>query len=322
MNRREFLVTSSAAVSLGLWSRGSLFAQTTPPAGTSAPKATATTPPIAATRFQEVRRGVGFFTGRGGTIGWLANQDGLAMVDTQFADTAATFLAGLPGRDGRQLDAVINTHHHRDHTGGNATVRSATKLLVGHEAVPGLMQAQASSAQNPSAAPAPAPTVPDTVFASTWRLELGDETVSARHYGPAHTTGDIVVHFEKANVAHVGDLVFNRLYPVTDKAGGCNVRRWISALERVAADYPADTTFIFGHANPKFEVTGPRAELHAMRDYLTALVEHVERALKAGKSKAEVVTLQNLDGFPDHHTPQNSRLPVNLGVVYDELSGS
>ena len=318
MNRREFIVTSSAAISLGLLARGSLFAQNPPPAA-STPKVTATTPPIVATRFQELRRGVGFFTGRGGTIGWLSNRDGLAMVDTQFAETAAKFLDGLPGRDGRPLDAVINTHHHRDHTGGNATVRSAAKRLVAHETVPDLLQRTAAQSQ---AAAAAAPTLPDTTFATTWKLDIGDETVSARHYGPAHTTGDIVVLFEKANVAHVGDLVFNRIYPVTDKAGGCNVRAWATALEKIANDYAADTTFIFGHANPKFAVTGTRADLLAMRDFLSALVEHVEREIKAGKSKAEIVTRQNLDGFPDYHAAQASRLPGNLGVVYDELTGA
>lgn len=315
MNRREFLVTTSAAVSLGFLARGALFGQTTPGAPAT-PKATATTPPIAATRFQELRRGVGYFAGRGGTIGWLANRDGLLMVDTQFPETATKFLDGLPGRDGRPLDVVINTHHHWDHTAGNATVRPVARQIVAHEAVPALQQAAAARSPNMGA-----PTLPDATFAATWRVELGDEVVQARHFGAAHTAGDSVVHFERANVVHVGDLVFNRLYPVTDKAGGCGVRSWIGVLEQVARAYPADTLFIFGHANPRFPVSGSSTDVLAMRDFLTALVEHVQAEIKAGKAKAEIVTLQNLPGFPDHHAQQNSRLPVNLGVVFDELTG-
>lgn len=318
MNRRDFLVTTSAAVSLSLFARGSLFGQTTPPATATpvAPPPPPAPPPVKV-EFRELRRGVGLFTGRGGTIGWLSHKEALVAVDTQFADTAAKFLEGLPGRDGRMLDAVIDTHHHWDHTGGNGTLRPAAKRIVAHERVPGLQQAAA--ARNAQMGP---PTLPDTLFHDTWRMDVGDEVVSARHFGPSHTGGDIAVHFEKANVVHLGDLVFNRLYPVTDKAGGCQVRHWREALPRIADTYPADALYVFGHGNPKFGVTGTRADVLAMADFLDALLNHVAAAIKAGKSKAEIVTLQNLEAFPDYHAAQNSRLPGNLGVVYDELTGT
>lgn len=321
MNRREFLATTSAAVSLSLLARGTLFGQTaTPP---SAPATTPAAPPTPAAplpvkvEFKQLRRGVGRFTGRGGTIGWLSHRDALVAVDTQFAETAAKFLAGLPGRDGRPLDAVIDTHHHWDHTGGNATLRPAAKKIVAHDAVPALQKAAA--ARSPQMGE---PTLPDTLFADTWRLDAGDEVVSARFFGPSHTGGDIAVHFEKANVVHVGDLVFNRLYPVTDKAGGCKVQHWRDALPKLVAAYPTDALYIFGHGNPKFGVTGSRADVLAMADFLDALLNHVAAEIKAGKSKAEIVTRQNLDAFPDYHAAQDSRLPGNLGVVYDELTGA
>ncbi len=310
MNRRDFLLTGSAAVSLGFLARGPLFGQASQPA-TAVPAA----PPPVVTQFTELRRGVGAFTGRGGTMGWLVNRDGLVAVDTQFAETAVRFLEGLPGRDGRMFDAVINTHHHGDHTSGNATFRPATKHLVAHEAVPALQRAAA--ARSPQMGE---PTVADTLFAETWRTEVGDEVISARHFGAAHTGGDIIVHFERANVVHVGDLVFNRLYPVTDRPGGCRVRHWINVLETAAAACPSDAIFIFGHGKPQFGVTGSTADLHAMRDFLAGLVEHVQAEINAGKSKAEIVTRQNLDQFPDYHAAQNSRLPVNLAAVFDELT--
>jgi glyoxylase-like metal-dependent hydrolase (beta-lactamase superfamily II) len=322
MNRRAFLATTSAAVSLSLLSRGSLFGQaaaTVPGSGPtpSAPNpATPPAPPLK-TEFRELRRGVGIFTGRGGTIGWLSNKDALVAVDTQFAETAAIFLARLPGRDGRMLDAVIDTHHHWDHTGGNGTLRLAAKKIVAHETVPALQKAAAI--RNPQMGE---PTLPDTVFKDTWRLDVGDEVVSARHFGPSHTGGDIAVHFEKANVVHVGDLVFNRLYPVTDRPGGTNVRHWRDVLPKIAAAYPADAIYICGHGNPKFGVTGSRDDVLAMAHFLDALVAHVEAAIKAGKSKAEIVTQQNLDAFPDYYAARNSRLPGNLAAVYDELTGA
>jgi cyclase len=319
MNRRDFLATTSAAVSLSLFARGSLFAQTatTPPVSASTSPNPTPTPPPVKVEFKELRRGVGYFTGRGGTIGWLSNKDALVAVDTQFAETATKFLEGLPGRNGRLLDAVIDTHHHWDHTGGNATFRPATKKLVAHETVPALQKA--SAARSPQMGE---PTIPDTLFADTWRLDAGDEVVSARYFGPSHTAGDIAVYFEQANVVHVGDLVFNRLYPVTDKAGGCKVQHWRDALPKLANTYPADALYIFGHGNPKFGVTGSKDDVLAMANFLDALVAHVAAEIKAGKSKAEIVTRPNLDGFPDYHAAQNSRLPGNLGVVYDELTGA
>lgn len=318
MNRRDFLVTTSAAFSLSFLARGSLFGQNaTPAASAPAPAPAAPTPPPVKVEFKDLRRGVGLFTGRGGTIGWLANKDALVAVDTQFADTAAQFLAGLPGRDGRMLDAVIDTHHHWDHTGGNATLRPAAKKLVAHEAVPALQKAAA--ARSPQLGE---PTIPDTLFSDTWRMDVGDEVVSAKFFGPSHTGGDIAVHFEKANVVHTGDLVFNRLYPVTPKVDGCKMQHWRDVLPQLAAHYPADAIYIFGHGNPKFGVTGTKADVLAMAGFLDALIAHVAAGIKAGKSKAEIVTQQNLDAFPDYHAAQNSRLPGNLGTIYDELTGA
>ncbi len=306
MNRRSFVARSSLVLAAGLLSRSWLPGQ--------APAA-----PTAG--FHRLRRNVGYFTGRGGTIGWLSNSEALAAIDTQFPDSAAAFLAGLPGRNDRMLDLVVNTHHHGDHTGGNPTLRPATRRIMGHENVPELMRAAGRRGN----ANATEPVVPDTTFAERWSDELGDEVITARYFGPAHTRGDIVTHLERANVIHMGDLMFNRVYPVIDRPGGASVRGWVSVLEKVVAEYPADAIYIFGHAqanSPQFGVHGARGDLLVFRDYLTALLAHVEKELAAGKSRDEVIALQNLPGFPDYHVERGSRLPGNLGVVYDELTES
>src|SRR5690606_7740412 len=154
-------------------------------------------------------------------------------------------------------DVVVNTHHHGDHTGGNPVFKPAAKAIVGHANVPELQRAAAARANQPAGNLV----VPDTTFADTWRTTLGGEVVSARYFGPAHTKGDIVVTFERANVVHMGDLMFNRIYPAIDRPGGASIRGWIGVLEKVAADYPADAIYIFGHANPRAPVSGKRGEL-------------------------------------------------------------
>ena len=312
MNRRAFLVRSSVLATAAVvpWNR--LWAQSTPPASAPAAQPAPAAPPPPRVDFFPLRGGAGYATGRGGTIGWLVNADAVVAIDTQFPETAKLFIDGLAGRLGRNFDFVINTHHHGDHTGGNATFRPVTKSIVAHANVPELQRSRSKSPEKE--------VVAETTFAEAWRHDFGSEVVSARYFGPAHTKGDIVVHLEKANVVHLGDLVFNRLYPVIDRPGGASVRGWIQRLETIAKTYPADAVFIFGHGNPKFGVTGGPGDLGAMRDYLSALLEHTTREIKAGRPREEIVRLENLPGFADYHAPAPNRLSANLGVAYDELT--
>jgi cyclase len=315
MNRRDFLLRSSLLASAGLLARSSLLAQT-PAAPPTVPVKTPAGPqtPLV-TEFRPVRRGVGIFTGRGGTIGWLSNKDTLMVVDTQFPDTAAICLAGLPDRGGRTLDLVLNTHHHLDHTGGNGVFKPATRTIVAQANVPKLMYAAAEKAGTLAKQ-----TYPDTTFTDMWRRDFGDEIVTAQYYGPAHTSGDVVIQFEKANVVHVGDLMFNRIYPVIDRPAGASIHGWITRLETVVKTYPADAIYIFGHGNPKFGVTGGHADMLLLRDYFTALLAHVQAGITAGKPKSEIVALENFPGFDDMHAPLPNRLQGNLSVAYDELT--
>jgi glyoxylase-like metal-dependent hydrolase (beta-lactamase superfamily II) len=283
---------------------------------------------VPSTQFLPLRGGVGVFTGRGGTIGWLSSKDALAVVDTQFPDTAAACLVGIPGIGKRTIDATINTHHHIDHTGGNPVFGPASRVLVAQDNVPRLQfEAARRAEQNPTPRADPATLVDrqvyaDTTFAEVWRRELGGEIVTAEFRGPAHTGGDAVVMFEKANVVHMGDLVFNRIYPFVDRPGGASIRGWIKSLEDSAAAYPADAIYIFGHGNPRFGVTGGRGDLLAMRDFLSAVMERVQRDVAAGRDKPSVVGVENLPGFPDFNAPLPNRLGSVLGAAFDELTGA
>ena len=314
MNRRDFLVRSSLLASAGLIARSSLFAQT--PA--TAPTVPVKTPagPMAkwAPEFRPLRNGVGLFIGRGGTIGWLSNPDALMVVDTQFPESAAVCLAGLPGRGDRLIDVVMDTHHHGDHTGGNGVFKPAAHTIVAQANVPELMRSTVKAGTPDKQ------TYPDATFPEAWRTDFGSETVTAKYFGPAHTGGDVIVHFEKANVVHLGDLMFNRIYPVTDRPGGCSIRGWIARLEEAVRIYPADAIYICGHGNPKFGVTGGHADMLLQRDFLSALLAYVEKGIAAGKAKADIVALENFPGFDDLHAPLPNRLQGNLSVAYDELT--
>ncbi len=313
MNRREFM-RLSLALSAGASLARRVLAQ-------------AAAGPLSATRFEALRRDVGIFTGRGGTIGWLSSKDALAVVDTQFPDTALICLRGIPGIGGRTIDATINTHHHMDHTAGNVVFKAASRELVAQANVPKLQFEAAKRAEQQgtkvdTAASVASQVYADTTFPDVWRREIGSEIVTAEFRGPAHTGGDAVVIFEKANVVHMGDLVFNRLYPFVDRPGGASIRGWIKSLEESVVSYPADAIYVFGHGSSKFGVTGRRDDLLVMRDFFSAVVSHVEREIAAGHDKPTVVGVENMPGFPDFHAPLPNRLGMVLGAAFDELTAT
>jgi glyoxylase-like metal-dependent hydrolase (beta-lactamase superfamily II) len=227
------------------------------------------------------------------------NAGGVAVVDSQFPPEATVCLNGLNERSGnRGVDFLINTHHHGDHSGGNISFKGVAKKVV----------AQAKAAEHmrnvPGAAPpaAGAPPVeqlyPDTTYAETWSADLGDEKISAKFYGRAHTSGDAAITFERANIVHMGDLLFNQRHPVVDRAAGATLRGWMTVLERVAKDHSADTIYIFGHANTSLPITGTSADLTKFRDYIGAVLAHVDAQIKAGKTKDDIMANREpLNGF-------------------------
>jgi glyoxylase-like metal-dependent hydrolase (beta-lactamase superfamily II) len=302
--RRDFLVTSalaSAGVALARPSRLWAWAQQQPQ-------------PV----FTPLRGGVGTFTMRGGTMGWMVNEGGVVVVDAQYPAEANILIAGLKERShDRPVDFLFDTHHHGDHTSGNVAFRG----VAGHV----VAQANCAEAMHnpPGGQPPEDQLYPDVTFTDRWSADVGDERVSARWYGRAHTSGDGVVTFERANVVHVGDLVFNRRHPVVDRPAGALMRNWAKILDQVAADHDADTLYVFGHAGAEYAVTGSRAELAQMRDYLGAVVAFVEKQVQAGRSREEIMAMREpLAGFEEYGPfgREGSRDP--LTCAYDEVTSA
>ena len=306
--RRRFLETSSLAAALGLTARG---------AWAQAPAAAPPTPV-----FTALRGNTGFFTARGGTIGWLIAPDGVVVVDSQFPDTAQLCLDGVKTRATKAIDLLVNTHHHGDHTGGNGVFKPNVGGILAHANVPVLQQKAAATAPAPPAGqPAPPPpTLPDKTYDKVWEQAIGKERLRLKYYGPAHTSGDSVVTFVNANVAHMGDLMFNKRHPFIDRPAGASIANWITVLESTVKDHAKDTTYIFGHAKDGLPVTGDSSYLMAMRDYLTAVLDFTKKAIAEGKSKEETQKLGPLPKFEDYmEAPPRLTLAFVLGVAYDEL---
>lgn len=273
---------------------------------------------LARTPFSELRNGVGLFSMQGGTIGWYTTDDAIVVVDSQFPDPARAFVDGISDFGSGPEKVLFNSHHHGDHTGGNLVFENDGYNIIAHANVPGLQRKAAQNNDNEDAQAYAA-----TTFDDQFRFDAGEETITAKYYGAAHTKGDSVIWFKNANIAHMGDLVFNRLYPFIDRNGGANISGWINLLETVAAEADSETLFIFGHGSPETGVTGNREDLLYMRDFLYHLLEYTQSAIKAGKSREEVISRTSFDEFPDHVSPSNFlSLPRNLEVAWLELTES
>lgn len=303
-SRRGFLATSAATVLLGALDWPRLSAAVLRPAQE----------PV----FAPIRRSVGYFTMRGGTIGYLVTPGGVVVVDTQFPAEGKACLDGLNARSGnRPVDLLVNTHHHGDHTGGNISFRGAARKVVAH------VKAAEHMRQPPGGQPPADQLYPDTTFEHEWAGDVGDERVVARHYGVAHTGGDAVITFERANVVHMGDLMFHQRHPIVDRAAGASIRNWITVLDRAAGTHDADTVYIFGHAKAGAPVTGSRAELAQFRDYLGALLAFVESQVRAGRSRAEVMALREpLKGFESYGPFGQEHPREALTAAYEEVTSA
>jgi cyclase len=299
-NRREFLLASAAAAVAATFGR--------PAAGFSRLLQEPT--------FTPIRLNVGYFTMRGGTIGYLVNEDAVIVVDSQFAAEGAACLEGLNTRSGsRPVDFLINTHHHGDHTGGNISFRGSARHVVAHE------RAAEHMRQPPGFEPPEEQLYPDTTFPDNWLTDAGDERVRALYYGRAHTSGDVVITFERANVVHMGDLVSNRSHAVVDRAAGASIRNWMNVLEQTVRDHSADTVYIFGHTNTDLPVTGGHADVAHFRDYLGELLTFVEAQVRAGRTRDDILAMREpLAGFEHfgRFPPPWPRHP--LACAYDEVT--
>jgi len=299
-NRREFIVRSSLVIAAGAFGPGRLFAQQAPAA---APQ------PPAVPMFASLRRNVGTFTARGGTMGWMVGPDAVVVIDSQFADTSKMFLDGFkPMTGGRKIDLLINTHHHPDHTGGNKVLQPSVVKIVAQENAPGLQRKQAAAQKSEDQQ-----AYADTTYKTDWKVDLGSEIVSAHHYGPGHTGGDGVIVFQRANVVHMGDLMSHQRHPRVDRPAGASIRNWLVSLEKVVKDHNADTMYIFGHSKVGAPVTGPKGDLLALRDYFSAMLDYVQKGIKAGKSADEIVKA----GLPQFAANEGQ---PQLQVAYDELT--
>lgn len=263
-------------------------------------------------KFTLLRNDVGIFTEQGGTIAWLANNSGMAVVDSQFVAPATHLIAELKKISSKPLNYLINTHHHGDHTSGNLAFKGLAEKVVGHTNCLANHQKTAAAQKSEDKQ-----LFADTVFQDQWKGKVGSERIQAHYFGAGHTNGDIIVHFEHANIAHMGDLMFNKRFPFIDRPGGANIQSWVNVLDKTIAKFDKDTLFVFGHSADPAQVTGGKEELKSMQNYLEKLLVFVKSEIKAGKSKEDILKAQRIPGAEDY---KGQGIERSLIAAFEELN--
>jgi glyoxylase-like metal-dependent hydrolase (beta-lactamase superfamily II) len=224
-------------------------------------------------------------TGSGGNLGVSAGEDGVFLIDDQFAPLTPKIQAAIAKLSAKPVRFVLNTHWHFDHTGGNENLGKAGAVIVAQENVRKRLSTDGFIAffgMKTKAEPKIA--LPVVTFARDVSFQLNGEEIRAFHVPRAHTDGDTVVHFPKSDVIHAGDTFFNKLYPFIDTSSGGSVAGVLSTVDRVLKMAGNKTKIIPGH--------GPlatKADLQAYREMLATVAGHVASQIKQGRKLEEVV---------------------------------
>ena len=246
-------------------------------------------------RTQPLVQGLYMLQGSGGNIGLAVGDDAVFVVDDQFAPLTPKILAAIAAVTPRPVRFVVNTHWHFDHTGGNENLGKAGALLVAHENVRRRMSAtQFIEALNRQEPAAPAGALPVVTFTEGVTFHINGDSVVVRHVPPAHTDGDAIVFFTRANVIHMGDLFVSAGLPFVDLSSGGSIHGIIGAAATAIALADAATQIIPGH--------GPlagRTELAAYRDMLVECSGRVAEAVAEGLDADQIAEKGLLDDFAE-----------------------
>ena len=241
----------------------------------------------------QLTRNVYMLEGEGGNIGVSAGEDGVFVIDDQFAPLTPRILAAIKAISDKPVRFLINTHWHFDHTGGNENLGKAGVVIVAQDNVRKRLSAKTPieffKAEYGPSAPAALPVI---TFRDTVTFHLNGDEATAIHAPNAHTDGDSIIHFRNANVVHMGDTYFNGLYPFIDTGTNGSVKGVIAAVDRVLAITDDTTKIIPGH--------GPlsnKSELKAYRDMLVKVSAKVSALVKAKKSLAQAIAAKPSKDF-------------------------
>ena len=236
-------------------------------------------------KVEKIAPGVAVLFGAGGNIGLSYGEDGNIIVDDQFAPLTEKIAAAVATLDRDPVRFVINTHWHFDHTGGNENFGRRGAVILAHDNVRARMSTdQFLAALNQKVPASPKGALPVVTFAEGVTLHLNGDTLHVVHVANAHTDGDALVHWQKANVLHMGDTFFHRQsFPFVDLSSGGSIDGLVAAADKALALTNPQTRIIPGHGP-----VASRAELAAYRAMLVDIRTKVAAGIRAKRTLAQI----------------------------------
>lgn len=253
--------------------------------------------------------------GNGGNIGVLTSEDGIFMIDDQYAPMSDKIRAALAGISDQPVKFLINTHWHGDHTGGNESFGKTGSIIVAHDNVRQRMSKDQYIKLFDMKAPAsPEVALPAITYRDRAQFFVGGEEVHVLHVRNAHTDGDSLIHFATSNALHLGDTFFNGRYPFIDRDSGGSIQGMIASADTVLAIADDQTVIIPGHG----PVTD-KAGLQRYRDMLATVRDQVAPLLAGGQSLEQVIAAKPSSQFDEALGGAFIRPAQFVEFVYDSL---
>lgn len=263
----------------------------------------------------KVSDGVYMLIGSGGNIGVSAGNDGVLLVDDQFAELTEKIRAAIAKINGGPIRFVLNTNWHYDHVGGNRPLAEAGCIIIAHDNSRKLMIAeQYHPFFDMRIPPYPEAALPKVTFTESITFHFNGDEIHAFHIENAHSDADIVIYFRKANVIHTGDIFFVGGYPFIDIPHGGSIDGMITAVDRLLGLINDNTKVIPGHG-----ALSDRKGLQEYREMLVTVKERVELQIKEGNTLEEIIESKPTSDFDKG---RNDWMPSAgfVKIIYNDIS--
>ncbi len=224
-------------------------------------------------------------TGRGGNIGISIGEDGVFMIDGQFAPLSEKILSAIKSLSDKPVKLLVNTHWHGDHTGGNVNFQKKGITIMAHDNV----RKRLKETPNKDKTMRPKEALPVITFNDKMKIYINGEQVAVFHIDNAHTDGDALLYFVDSNILHPGDTYFSNRYPYIDLSSGGGINGYITAAQAGSILIDEETKIIPGHGK-----LSNAAEYKTFLKMLIEIKSNVEAEMAKGKTEDEVAKMGSI----------------------------